>query len=153
MPPFVKEVERSDSFDKEEQKQEEEDHFRDPQKESVVMLCNVGQAVMGFVICIIGAAYSYIYKLAFILLGMLMLGSGIAGAVFTTKRSWTMLFVAMCAHGFTCVLLLILLIMAGLMAFEVRDPVTEALEATWLDMRPDACVRPCFCSRPISDQK
>lgn len=136
MPPFVKPEQSESDFDSADAKQEEEDHFRDPQKESVVMLCNTAQAVMGFVICIIGAAYSYIYKFAFILLGMLMLGGGIGGAVFTTKRSWTMLFVVNCVHGFTCVLLLILLIMAGLMAFEVRDPVTEAVDSTWVNMRP-----------------
>ena len=136
MPPFVK-AEDSAVQNPAAKQDEEVDPFRNPEKESLVMLCNVGQAVMGFIICIIGAAYSYVFKFAFIMLGMLMLGAGIAGAVFTTKRSWTMLFVAMCVHGFTCVLLLILLIMAGLMAFDVRDPVTEAVENTWVDMRPE----------------
>ena len=136
MPPFVKPISELEFDTVSEDAGQEEDHFRDPHKESIVMLCNAGQAVMGFVICIIGAAYSYVYKFAFILLGMLMLGAGIGGAVFTTKRSWTMLFVVNCVHGFTCVLLLILLIMAGLMAFEVRDPVTEAVEGTWFEMRP-----------------
>lgn len=91
----------------------------------------------GFVICIIGAAYSDIYKGAFIMLGLLMLGAGIGGAVTTTKRHWMGLFIVNCIHGFTCILLLVLLIMAGLMAFEVRDPVTEAVENTWLDLRPE----------------
>ena len=42
MPPFVKQEDEVAGFESE-AKKEEEDHFRDPQKESVVMLCNVGQ--------------------------------------------------------------------------------------------------------------
>ena len=47
------------------------------------------------------------------------------------------LFIANCVHGFTCLVLLVLLIMAGLMAFDIRDPVTQAVDETWYELRPE----------------
>ena len=60
------------------------------------MLQHIIMAVFGLVIAVVGAAYAYYFKTAFVLIGLLMVVGGALGAVATFKRDWFFLFVVNC---------------------------------------------------------
>jgi hypothetical protein len=117
--------------------EEEEDVFRKAGLEKTVGALHAGLILAGMGTCLVGAAYALYYKWAFITLGCMMLGAGAAGSWGSFQRLWLWLFVVNCVHCVILVLLLIFVILAGIIAFDIRDPVTESVAPLWVDLRPE----------------
>jgi hypothetical protein len=94
-------------------------------------------AIEGLVVCVLGAGYAIYYKAAFIIFGCIILFGGIGGCIATTKRHWLGLFIVNCAWLLTALLMFVCVIAVGLLAFDVRDPVAESVDAAWVTMRPE----------------
>eukprot|EP01052_Picozoa_sp_SAG31_P010518 SAG31_NODE_578_length_13949_cov_5.041372_9_plen_162_part_00 len=104
--------------------------------EMIIVLLHIVMAVFGFLVAVVGAAVAYYYKAAFILIGVLMLLGGGLGAVATFQRKWFYLFVVNCINTATCILVFIYCVIAGMIAFDVRDPIYKSVDASWETIRP-----------------
>ena len=113
----------------------QEDLFRNPKMESICLILHACLAFGGFIVALMGAMYALYYKAAFITLGCMMLFAGIGGAVAVNSRNWAALGGVNAVHTFTTLVLFIFVIIAGLVAFDVRDPVSESVESAWPGMR------------------
>ena len=115
--------------------EDEVDLFRNPKMESICLVLHACLAFGGFIVCLMGAMYALYYKAAFIILGCMMLFAGIGGALVVNSRNWAALGGVNAVHILTTLLLFIFMIIAGLVAFDIRDPVSESVESAWPGMR------------------
>ena len=115
--------------------EDEVDLFRNPKMESICLILHACLSFGGFIVCLVGVMYALYYKAAFVLLGCMMLYAGIGGALAVNMRDWAALGGINAVHVLTTLLLFIFVIIAGLVAFDVRDPVSESVESAWPGMR------------------
>ena len=104
--------------------------------EMLVVLLHIVMCVFGFLIAVVGAAYAYYFKIAFVLIGLLMLVGGGLGAAATYKRDWFFLFVVNCTNASICLLVFIYCVVAGMVAFDIRDPIFDSVDTSWDTVRP-----------------
>jgi hypothetical protein len=141
---------REDKRKEKERKEAEWNDTADPRLENIVLLLHILMAVLGFIIILVAAAFAYYWKMAFVLSGAMMLICGILGAVGVYTKNWILLFAANCGSVCTFLMVFVYGVIGGMIAFDIRDPVSQSVDETWVEVRPEF-EKQDFCRPPTAD--